>query len=119
MGVETDMDALDLSSDDEDEQSLEDSSLSRDIYRIAINIMLTINETIHIEEKAAIVERSILTAMRAYKQSNMVEKPRQNVSSEALNRIIKHVVGECYLRDPDFTLHLNLTFMVMILTRRE
>jgi len=65
------------------------------------------------------VERSIFTAMRAYKQSTLLSQPKKIVSPEALNRILEHVVGQCYIRDPHFSLHLNLTFMVMILTRRS
>lgn len=56
------MDALDLSSDDEEKEEHE-CSHNHDIYSVSIDIMLQLNATIHIEEKAAIIERSILTAM--------------------------------------------------------
>ena len=58
------MDALDLSSDDEEKEEEEyKCSHNHDIYSVSIDIMLQLNATIHIEEKAAIIERSILTAM--------------------------------------------------------
>ena len=41
------------------------------------------------------------------------------MSQVALDRILEHVVGQCYLRDPNISLYLNLTFMLMVLTRRS
>ena len=41
------------------------------------------------------------------------------MSAEALNRILEHVIGSCYLRDSKFSLHLNLVFVVVILTKEN
>jgi len=80
--------------------------------------MLSIAETNCLEQMAATIERSILTAIRAYNQSNMLAQ-KCAVNAEALNRIFEHVVGACYLRNPKFSLHLNLVFIVVILTKES
>ena len=52
-------------------------------------------------------------------QSSVLEQSKQDqLPEETLDGIIRHVVGECYLRDHSFSLHLNLTFMLMIHTNR-
>ena len=115
---------LDLSSssdednDDEDAVAGEEKTDDKDIYGTAIDTLLTLNKTNDLDKKAGIIERSVLIAIRAYKQSNLLSNPSKQVSPEALNRILEHVVSECYLRDETFTLHLNLAFVLMILMKR-
>ena len=41
------------------------------------------------------------------------------MSQETLNRILNHLIGECYRRDEKFTLHLNLAFIIMILNKSQ
>lgn len=118
------MDYLDLSSSSDDEDYEVDSALlapaqiglekEAHIYGTAVETLLTLNDTNHVERKAQIVERSVLTAIRAYKQSNLITQPK-NVSPETLNKILELVVSECYRRDESFSLHLNLVFAVIIL----
>ena len=60
-----------------------------------------------------------MTAIRAYKQSNVLLQPSKELSPATLNRILAHIVGECYLRDETFSLHLNLSFVVMILAKAQ
>ena len=122
--IERDMSMLDLSSssdeNDDDEGAVvgEEKTDDKDIYGTAINTLLTLNNTNDLDKKASIIERSVLIAIRAYKQSNLLSNPSKQVSYEALNRILEHVVSECYLRDQTFTLHLNLAFVIMILMKR-
>ena len=122
--IERDMSMLDLSSssdensDDEDAVAGEEKTDDKDIYGTAIDTLLTLNKTNDLDKKAGIIERSVLIAIRAYKQSNLLSNPSKQVSPEALNRILEHVVSECYLRDETFTLHLNLAFVLMILMKR-
>ena len=118
------MSMLDLSSSsdensgDEDAVAGEEKTDDKDIYGTAIDTLLTLNKTNDLDKKAGIIERSVLIAIRAYKQSNLLSNPSKQVSPEALNRILEHVVSECYLRDETFTLHLNLAFVLMILMKR-
>lgn len=117
------MSMLDLSSssdenNDEGEIIGGEKTDDKDIYGTAIDTLLTLNQTNDLDKKASIIERSVLIAIRAYKQSNLLSNPSKQVSPEALNRILEHVVSECYLRDETFTLHLNLAFVIMILMKR-
>jgi len=76
------MDLLDLSDSesesaseaDEEAKGEQDGGLAKqeDIYEMAIQSMLTINETNSLEQMTETIERSILTAIRAYKQSNLL-----------------------------------------------
>mmetsp|Transcript_29597 Transcript_29597/g.39359 ORF Transcript_29597/g.39359 Transcript_29597/m.39359 type:complete len:135 (-) Transcript_29597:119-523(-) len=117
--IENDMDLLDLSDSDESNMDAEVAMEENDIYATAIQIMLTITETSCLERMAAAIERSILTAIRAYNQSNMLSAAAKKMSAEALNRILEHVVGACYVRNPNFSLHLTLVFLVVIFTSRR
>lgn len=47
-------------------ESAKPQRLELQIYEPAIETLMTINTTNHLEKKAAIVEKSILTAIRAY-----------------------------------------------------
>ena len=57
--------------------------------------------------------------MRAHKQSTILSQSKKNLSPETLNQILEHVIAHCYLRDPHFSLHLNMTFIIMTLFRRS
>ena len=63
--IQTDMDLLDLS-DSEGEESADDA-INGDVFDVAIKTLLTISWTNSLQEKAQIIERSILMAMRAHK----------------------------------------------------
>ena len=58
-------------------------------------------------------------AIRAYKQSKLLTEPAKNVNQEVLNSILDHVIGECYMRDSSFSLHLNIAFVIMILANNR
>jgi len=58
-----------------------------------------------------------MMAVRAYKQSNMSSLGSKKVPPEALNRIIEHLVCTCYTCDPKFSLHLNLVFIAVVMTK--
>lgn len=38
------------------------------------------------------------------------------MSEASINFILEYVVGECYLREKTFSLHLNLVFIVIMLS---
>ena len=66
------MSMLDLSSssdenNDEGEIIGGEKTDDKDIYGTAINNLLTLNKTNDLDKKAAIIERSVLIAIRAYK----------------------------------------------------
>ena len=86
---------------------------------MAIDIMLKINQTSNLDRKKETLELSVLTAMKAFKQSNLLQNPKGELPPTKLDNILDHVVGECYLRDENFSLHLNLTFMLMIYTKNS
>ena len=71
--IERDMSMLDISSssdennDDEGAVTGQDRTDDKDIYGTAINNLLTLNKTNDLDKKAAIIERSVLIAIRAYK----------------------------------------------------
>lgn len=75
------MSMLDLSSssdensDDEDAVAGEEKTDDKDIYGTAIDTLLTLNKTNDLDKKAGIIERSVLIAIRAYKQSNLLSNP--------------------------------------------
>ena len=75
------MSMLDLSSssdensDDEDAVAGEEKTDDKDIYGTAIDTLLTLNKTNNLDKKAGIIERSVLIAIRAYKQSNLLSNP--------------------------------------------
>ena len=132
--IESDLSLLNLSdsSDDEEEESkmgvgsaanpfLHSSTkgLDDDIYESSIQTMLSLNKTNHLEQKWIIISRSILDAIRSYKQSNLLGQPgnSRGISQGALTSILEHVISACYLRDSEFSLHLNLVFLMMILQK--
>ena len=59
-------------------------------------------------------------AVRAYERSNLLSRQQKtSMSSDTLNRILNYVIGECYKSDDSFSLHLNLTFIIMILNKSQ
>lgn len=119
--IERDMDLLDLSSsEDEEEESKDTKKEDTLIYGMAIQTLLSINQTNHMQQKAEIIEKSVLMAVRAYERSNLLSRQQKtSMSSDTLNRILNYVIGECYKSDDSFSLHLNLTFIIMILNKSQ
>ena len=116
--IENDMDLLDLSDSEGSVMDLEEAKEEQDIYSSAIQIMLSITETSCLEHMAAAIERSILTAIRAYNQSNMLAQSKK-ISAEALNRILEHVIGACYVAHPGFCLHMTMVFLLVLLSKSQ
>ena len=114
--IENDMDLLDLSDSEGSVMDLEEAKEEQDIYSSAVQIMLTITETSCLEHMAAAIERSILTAIRAYNQSNMLTQSKK-MSAEALNRILEHVIGACYVANQGFCLHMTIVFLLVLLSK--
>ena len=108
------------SSDDEEESKIaSDSALNviesfeEDIYGSSIETLLSLNSTNHLEQKVAIIDRSILTAIKSYQRSNLISHPSKSISPSQLSQILEHVISSCYLKDKKFSLHLNIVFIMM------
>ena len=75
------------SSDDEEESKIaSDSALNviesfeEDIYGSSIETLLSLNSTNHLEQKVAIIDRSILMAIKSYQRSNLISHPSKSIS---------------------------------------
>ena len=97
-----------------------DAEEENDLYQAAIETLIQVNYTDDVELKALTVERSIKIAVESYEASNLfqpVSEEPSNISPDNLTKLIKYLLHECYKREPDFTLYMDLVYVCMILQK--